>query len=134
MTVIRLVLVVERPLLADVLRTQLANQRDLRIEAQTADHLEAALALRKLLARRSKSTDDPVVVICLVATETASPAVCGRLIQEFPEVRVVTICADSGKVQSHRGSIAVEELPCSVDDFIQGLRASLIDQNSGTPE
>ena len=131
MAIVRIVLAADRPLLADALCRQLASHDDLRIEAQVPDELAAALAVRQLLLRPEVSADDPVVVITLVAGDGAIAGVSSHLISEFPEVLVVTVSPDSGKIRSHRGSIQVKDLHGSLDNLVQELRSLLTDRDSG---
>jgi hypothetical protein len=122
---VRIILAVERPLFADVLRRLFVGHDDLRVEAQVPDEIGAAVALRKLLVHPEIPADDPWVVITLIRDLEGTPAVCLRLIHEFPEVRVFCVDVNSGKVRSFRGSIQVKELQGSLGNLVQELRSLL---------
>jgi hypothetical protein len=123
LSIVRIILAVKRPLFADVLRRLFVGHDDLRVEAQVADEIGAAVALRKLLVHQEIPTDDPLVVITLIADREEIPPVCMRLIHEFPEVRVFCVDMDSGKVRSFRGSIQIRELQGSLENLVQELRS-----------
>jgi len=123
LSIVRIILAVERPLFADVLRRLFLGHDDLRVEAQVPDEIGAAVALRKLLVHQEIPTEDPLVVITLIADREEIPPVCMRLIYEFPEVHMFCIDADSGKVRSFRGSIQIKELQGSLENLVQELRS-----------
>ena len=125
MPVVRIILAVARPLFADVLRRLFVGHDDLRVEAQVSDEIGAAVALRKLLMRQEIPAEDPLVVITLSADHEEIPAVCSRLIHEFPEVRVFCVNVNSGRVRSYYGSIQVKELQGSLGNLVEELRSLL---------
>lgn len=131
MPVVHIILAIERPLFADVLCRLFAGHDDLRVEAQVPNELEAAVALRQLLVHYEFPVDDPLVVITLITNKSEVPAVCLRLIHEFPEVFIFGIDVDSGRVRSFHGSIQVKELQVSLDNLVQELRSLITCGNSG---
>jgi len=123
LSIVRIILAIERPLFADVLRRLFLGHDDLRVEAQVTDEIGAAVALRKLLVHQEVPTDDPLVVITLTADREEIPPVCMRLIYEFPEVRVFCVDMNSGRVRSFRGNIQTKELQGSLENLVQELRS-----------
>lgn len=118
----QIVLAIETRILRDALEAEFAVQHDVHVVARADDEMALAVLLWTLLGDEPFDADEPVAVIMTTSSEAEIPAICSRLLEEFPEVVVFGIDRATGLIHSYRMQIEVQELAGTLESLKSALR------------
>jgi hypothetical protein len=117
------VLAIEMQFLQNTLGDEFLRQHDVHVLDRADDEIDIAVFLRTLLGDEPFDADEPVALIITIGEGAKIPAVCSRLLEEFPELVVLAIARYSGPIRSYRMEIKVQEHPPTMEGLNSALRA-----------
>ncbi len=120
MQTIHAVLAIPR-LYRDAFTQNLHPDFDVSFVDEPLDEWAIACNLRTLL-NGDISVDDPVIVVTSIDEADDIPALCSRLLTEFPEITIMGICRNTSRIRSFQLRIQVEEIHCSLSDLNEAIR------------
>ena len=85
------------------------------------DEIAVAVFLRSLLGDEPFDPDEPVALIISIDDEAKVPAVCSRLLDEFPELVVFGINRYTRLIRSYRMRIRIQPLAETLDSLKEAL-------------
>jgi DNA-binding NarL/FixJ family response regulator len=115
-SVIRIVLAVEPPMLSELLRLCLEDEWDLAVVDEVFDPFDLLLSVAE--------TDADVVVLT-VSQPTKTPAICTHLFEEFPNLLTIGLCPETNLAYAYRDSGPTEQLSdVVIRDVVAAIRTA----------
>jgi hypothetical protein len=123
-SIVHIVVAVREQLQCDLLRALFEREGLVHTFTAAPDEIAAAVGLHRLFSENPFSVDDTVVAIVSAEEDDNVPAACARLLTEFSELVVVTVCWKTGMIRLLRSRIDVTLLPGTLLELVTILRDS----------